>query len=80
METLKTVLDLHRRNCIFAKVDLKDAYYSILMARESRKYLRFTWKGELYQFTSLTSGLGCAPRIYTKLMKPVFVILRKRVI
>ena len=78
METLKTVLGLVRRNCYFAKVDLKDAYYSIPIAHESRKYLRFTWRGQLYQFTSLANGLGCAPRIYTKLMKPVFATLRKQ--
>lgn len=78
METLQSVLRLVRLNCFFAKIDLKDAYYSVPIAEESRKYLRFTWKGVLYQYTSLANGLCSAPRIWTKLMKPVFSTLRKQ--
>lgn len=77
METLKNVLSLVQRNCYFAKIDLKDAYYSIPVAIQSRKFLRFTWRGVLYQYTCVPNGLGVAPRNYTKLMKPVFSTLRK---
>lgn len=78
MEPLKSVLRLVRQNCFFTKVDLKDAYYSVPIAPESRKYLKFTSKGRLYKFTSLANGLACAPRMYTKLMKPVFSSLHKQ--
>lgn len=78
METLKHVLTLVKKDCFFAKIDLKDAYYSVPIAKDSRKYLRFTWKGILYEFTCLAQGLACAPRIYTKLLKPVFSSLRKQ--
>lgn len=77
METFKSALHLVQRNCYFAKIDLKDAYYSVPIALTSRKYLKFTWRGILLQFTCLANGLSSAPRAYTKLMKPVFSSLRK---
>ena len=42
-----------------------------------RKLLKFTWEGRLLQFIALDDGLSPAPRIYTKLLKPVFATLRK---
>ena len=38
--------------------------------------MRFTWKQQMYEFTSLPNGLACAPRLFTKLMKPVYATLR----
>ena len=58
-----------------ASIDLKDAYYSIPVAKEDRKFLMFQWKGT-YQFTCLSNGLSSAPRIFTKILKPVFAHLR----
>jgi len=57
-------------------IDLKDAYYSIPVHPEHQKYLKFVWDNKLYQFTSLAHGLACVPRLFTKVMKPVFVTLR----
>lgn len=79
METLKSALHLVRRNCYFAKIDFKDAYFSIPIDENDRKYLRFTWKGQIYEFTALPNGLSSAPRIFTKVMKPVFSTLRQTV-
>ena len=59
-----------------ASVDLKDAYYSIPIAEEDRKILIFQWKGEYYLFTCLPNGLSSAPRILTKILKPVYARLR----
>ena len=47
---------------IMASVDLKDAYYSVPIASEDRKFLKFEWKGDYYQYTCLPNGLACAPR------------------
>ena len=38
--------------------------------------MRFLWEGKLYQFAALPFGLASAPRLFTKLMKPVVAILR----
>lgn len=75
METFRSALQLVKRNCYFAKIDLKDAYYSVAIDMHSRKYLKFKWNGCLFQFTCLANGLSPAPRIYTKLLKPVFSTL-----
>lgn len=77
METLKSALHMVREGCYFAKIDLKDAFYSIGIKEKFRKYLKFEWQGELYEFTSLPNGLSTASRIFSKVMKPVFATLRK---
>lgn len=47
------------------------------MAEEHRKYLRFIWRNKVYQYTCHAQGLASAPRIFTKLLKPVFATLRR---
>jgi hypothetical protein len=59
-----------------ASVDLRDAYYSIPVATEDRKYLMFEWQGSYFQFACLHNGLSCAPRLFTKILKPVYTHLR----
>ena len=59
------------------KMDLKDAYFSVPLHPGSRKYVRFRWKGALYEFLCLAFGLGPSPRIFTKLIKVPISILRK---
>lgn len=78
METVKTATSLITPNCWFASIDLKDAYYSVSIADSDRKYLKFVWKHSVYQFTCLPNGLASAPRIFTKLLKPLFSTLRKK--
>ena len=70
MDTLTTIMRLVEKDCFMACLDLKDAYYSVPIAKKDRKYLRFKWQGQLYQFTCLPNGLSCAPRKFTKLLKP----------
>ena len=77
METFKSALELVKQNCFFAKLDIKDAYYSLGIKQEDRKFVRFNWKGKLYQFTAMPNGLSPAPRIFTKLLKPALSSLRK---
>ena len=58
-------------------IDLTDAYFSLPMAQNSRKYLRFQWRDMLLEFQCLCFGLSLAPYYFTKVMKPVFSQLRK---
>ena len=41
-----------------------------------RKYLKFSWRGVLHQFTALPIGLTSHPRIFTKVLRPVFATFR----
>lgn len=77
MDTFESVIKLIKQNDFMASVDLRHAYYSVPIAEEHRKYLRFSWQNKLYEYTSLPNGICCAPRLYTKLMKPVYATLRK---
>ena len=77
MTSLHTALDMVRKGCWMGSVDLKDAYYSVNVAEGYRKLLRFEWEGVLYQFVGMPNGLACAPRIFTKLLSPVFAQLRE---
>ena len=49
--------------------DCQDAYYSCWVFPPQRKYLRFMFENQLYEFTALPNGLSSAPRFFTKIMK-----------
>ena len=78
MDSLSTITRLVTQNCYMASVDMKDAYYSIPIRPSDRKFLRFIWEGDLYEFTCLPNGLSCAPRIFTKILKPPLCTLHKQ--
>ena len=78
MDSLSTITRLVTQNCYMASVDMKDAYYSIPIRSSDRKFLRFIWEGDLYEFTCLPNGLSCAPRIFTKILKPPLCTLHKQ--
>ena len=59
-------------------LDLKDAYLSVPVHKDSQKFLQFLWRDKCYAFQGLCFGLNTAPRIFTKLLKPVAAFLRKR--
>ena len=76
MDTFKDVTHLVFENCYFVTVDFKHAYYSVPVNPHDRRFLRFIWHDQHYQFTCLPQGLTSAPRIFTKLLKPVLAHLR----
>ena len=70
MEGIQSVINMVTPNCFMASIDIKDAYYSVPIAHEYRKCLRF-------QYTCFPNGLACCPRLFTKLLKPVYASLRQ---
>ena len=54
-------------------LDLKDAYFNIPIFSLHRKYLRFIWKSQRYEFTCLPFGYSLAPRVFTKVFKPIII-------
>ena len=71
------ITNLITPNCFMASLDLKDAYNSVFVVHENRKYLRFKFNGNLLQYTSLPNGLPSCPRTFTKILKPVLSTLHK---
>ena len=66
MDTIQTALKLMRPGCFMASVDLKDAYYSVPVAEEDRKYLKFECKGVIMNtrayLMALLVPLDCSPK------------------
>ena len=77
MCSFQTALEMMRPGAFMGSVDLRDAYYSVPMAPEFRQFLRFIWEGQLFQFVGMPNGLSSAPRIFTKILTPVFAKLRE---
>ena len=76
MDTFQKTVQLITEGCFMASIDLRDAYYSVPIAVEHRKYLKFSFEGKLWQFRALPNGLSTGPRLFTKLLKPPFAYLR----
>ena len=76
MDTIHDALKLMRPGCFMASVNLKDAYYSIPISVEDRNFLKFEWQGNYLRFTCLPNGLASAPRLFTKVLKPIHAHLR----
>ena len=70
MQTLTSILCLVRPNMYLAKLDIKDAYYSIPIYKDHQKLLKFKHRNQIYKFTALPNGYTEGPRKYTKVMKP----------
>ena len=77
MEHLPSILPLISPGTLMTSIDLTDAYFSLPIAKKSRKYLRFQWRDMLLEFQCLCFGLSLAPYYFTKVMKPVFSQLRR---
>lgn len=78
MENLTSAIRLMRKGCYMASVDLRHAYYSVSIKPDFRKFLKFIWREQLYEYTCFPNGLCNCPRYFTKLLKPVYACLRKR--
>ena len=61
-----------------SSIDLSDAYLHIPIHPNSRKYLRFCYKSQVFQFTSLPFGLATAPQVLTMTVKVVKLMTLSR--
>ena len=78
MESLHSALQAVTQKSFMASVDIRHAYYLVNVDKDHRKYLRFMWRGRLYEYTCLANGICSAPRSFTNLLKPVFGTLRSK--
>ena len=78
MTSIRSTLDMITPNMFLGSIDLVQAYYSIPIHEEYKKYLKFWWEGELFQFTCLPNGMCQAPFFFTKILKPVYSNLHSK--
>jgi len=75
MFNLKTATQIIQPHMFMATIDLKDAYYSLPVREDHKRFLRFMWRDTMYEYQVLPNGLSPGPRIFTKLLKPIFAHL-----
>ena len=76
MESLGNIRSLLKPGGFMMKIDLQDAYMLVPVAPKSRSLLVFIFDGKIYRFKVMPFGLNSAPRIFTKLFKPILRLLR----
>ena len=76
MEVLFLLKEHLRRGNCRCKIDRKDTYFSVLLHEGFLNFLKFKWKGSIYQFLCrVYFGFGPATRIFTKIMKILISLL-----
>ena len=61
MDSVWTAIRLITPNCYMASIDLKDAYYSVPIAKPHQKYLKFEWNNMLFQVHVFLMGWLSVP-------------------
>ena len=61
-----------------SSIDLSDTYLHIPIHPNSRKYLRFCFRSQVFQFTSLPFRLATAPQVFTMIVKEVKLMALSR--
>jgi hypothetical protein len=72
MDTFESAVYLVSKDSFLGSIDLRHAYLSVPIAEDDQTYLGLNWKGITYQYTCLPFGIAFAPRLFTKLLKPVY--------
>ena len=77
MEGLHMLPDVLETRDWLVKADLKYAYLQVPIHPEHHKLLQFQWEGVTYNLQCLPFGLSSAPRVFTKIMRPIVGFLRQ---
>ena len=78
METASSVRAAIRRNDWATSIDLRDAYFHVLIHPSFRRWLRFAWEGRIFQFRALPFGLSLSPWVFTRVTRELAIVLRRR--
>ena len=80
IESFQTAKDLIQKGDWMIKLDLKEAYHSVLVTPDHQRYLAFLWDGKCYVYCVLPFGLGPALRVFTKITKLILVHIRQNLV
>ena len=78
MISVKDVRAILPEGAFTASVDLTDAYWHVPIARHFQKFLGFRLGRRKFKFVAMPFGLNIAPRIFTKLTRPIIEELRQK--
>ena len=72
------LLSMVKQSDWLTSVDLKDAFQHVPVAARHRKYFRFRYREECYQYTRLPFGYSLSPLTFTRCLKAALVVLLRR--
>ena len=75
MESIQNLLNGIYKDAFMASIDLKDAFYFVPASALHQKYLKF-FANEYLKFICIQNGYARAMRIFTKITKVPFSVLR----
>lgn len=78
MESLTMLQEVLQQGDLLMSLDIQDAFFHVSIHPEHVDLLRFEWEGTSYRFRAMPFGLASAPRVFTKIMRPVMGLLRSR--
>ena len=78
METASLVRQSIHKGDWATSLDLKDAYFHLLIHPRFRKWLRFVNGNRVFQFKALPFGLSLAPWIFTRVTRELCANVRRR--
>ncbi|KAI2645917.1 enzymatic polyprotein [Labeo rohita] len=78
MLTVNQVVSQVRSEDWFVMIDLKDAYFHVSIFPQHRKFRRFAFRGEAYQYQVLPFGLALSPHTFTKCVDAALAPLQLR--
>ena len=78
MLTNATLLRSMRQGDWLTSIDLTDAYFHISVYPPHRKFLRFGFRGRVYEYTALPFGLSLSPRVFVLCTKAAIAPLRRQ--
>ena len=78
MEDHKFIRNFISQYDYLCSLDLADAFFSIPINEDSKKFLTFEIEGKRYAYNVLPFGLSSSPRVFTKILRPVITFLRHR--
>lgn len=76
METIRSILKTIQKRDFLASLDLSEAYLHIPIRETHRKYFRFAYNGDHFQYRALPLGLKSSPRVFTKVLVTLIAHLR----
>lgn len=78
MESYTKINNLLEKDDYMTSIDLCDAFFSVPIHPDHRKFLAFEFNNNKYVFNVLPFGLTSSPRIFSKVLKPVIIFLRSQ--
>jgi ribonuclease HI len=78
MESIQAVFDMSQIDDWATTLDIKSAYSHVTVQAELRPYLAFEFEERLYRYRTVPFGLKTAPRVFTRLMRPVAQWIRQQ--